>query len=415
MNKKEYKRRCSICENHFERNNFYPGKLITVRDLVQDQCYFNEKRWLMNRMIHGWGVVCGLDVYEKDGKIFVKPGLAIDCCGREILVCEEKEVLLKPKESECHKEQEKQEQDENKFVICLEFHECKTEPVNLPSITCDMKEKCEFNRIRDSFKIYVIPESEVDIKEPCGNVCPLENKDKTVHNYLCEKLKKGCCECPEWPCLVLARITITPSEDPEYPTIKIDSCSRRKLVYSNPLLYDLINCYHGDLPHVIWINWKENGANLLWDEFTDTDGIYEKGVQVKFDRKMNENTINPNTFLFLVKMEDADTGNYRFDQVPGDISYDETESIATFKLTSEWLVDVYFGYSRIREKGGEFMVVLKGDFILSLEENGKAPKALDGNFIGGNLPSGNGTQGCDFVSWFSVGPKPEEKKAKKNR
>ncbi|RIK74672.1 hypothetical protein DCC62_14805, partial [candidate division KSB1 bacterium] len=46
----------------FERNNYFYSKLMTVRDFFAEQRYFNEKRWLMNRMISGWGVVCGLDV-----------------------------------------------------------------------------------------------------------------------------------------------------------------------------------------------------------------------------------------------------------------------------------------------------------------------------------------------------------------
>ena len=48
------------------------------------------------------------------------------------------------------------------------------------------------------------------------------------------------------------------------------------------------------------------------------------------------------------------------------------------------------------------MVVLKGDHIMSVERNGEPSKALDGNFIGGVLPSGNGIQGGDFVSWFYI-------------
>jgi hypothetical protein len=59
------------------------------------------------------------------------------------------------------------------------------------------------------------------------------------------------------------------------------------------------------------------------------------------------------------------------------------------------------------------MVVLKSDFIMSAEESGKIAKALDGNFIGGKLPSGNGTQGGDFESWFYVEPKPEDQKLQK--
>ena len=35
-------------------------------------------------------------------------------------------------------------------------------------------------------------------------------------------------------------------------------------------------------------------------------------------------------------------------------------------------------------------------------------RSLDGNFIGGKLPSGNGVQGGDFVSWFSVEAKEEK-------
>ena len=435
--KKEDKGHCGICKiPNFERNNYYFGKLMTVRDFFQEQCYFNEKRWLMNRMISGWGVVCGLDVKGQtpadpndlskgyyDDKVLITPGLAIDCCGREILVCEEQTVELIPEECDCCKKEKKKEekgQEKKELIICLEFFECKSEPINLPPIACDQKEKGEFNRIRDSFKIRVKPKSDVDLEDQCKEFCPLEHKDKTVHHYLCEELKEGCCECPENPCLVLAEVTISPTEDPQHPhAIQIDVCSKRRHVYTNNLLYDLIHCYHGDLPHVIDVNWKNettvNGATVKWEDFKS--GIYSAGVRVWFDRKMNGNTINANTFLFLVKMEDSDTGNYSHEHVPGEVSYayDEAthESTATFKFTSEWIADVYLGYSRVREKGGEFMVVLKSDFIMSAEESGKMAKALDGNFIGGKLPSGNGTQGGDFESWFYVEPKPEDQKLQK--
>jgi len=181
----------------------------------------------------------------------------------------------------------------------------------------------------------------------------------------------------------------------------------------------LINCYHGDLPHVTDINWKNgmtlNGATVKWEDFKN--GIYNEGVKVWFDRKMDENTISENTFLFMVRMEDSDTGNYRYENVPGEVSYkyDEAtnESFATFKFTSQWIADVYLGYSRVREKGGEFRVVLKSDFIMSVEQKCEPAKSLDGNFIGGKLPSGNGSQGGDFESWFYVEPKPEQAKEQK--
>src|SRR3989304_9263582 len=117
------KKYCGICENPcFERNHYYYGKLMTARDLYDEQCYFNEKRWLINRMVLGWGVVCGLDVRRMpvdpedptkgydDKNVLVTPGLAIDCCGREILVCEERKVELIPEESTCCTEHTEQEE-----------------------------------------------------------------------------------------------------------------------------------------------------------------------------------------------------------------------------------------------------------------------------------------------------------------
>ena len=117
--KENIKGKCGVCEiPHFERNNYYYGKLMTARDFKDEQCYFNEKRWLINRMIHGWGVVCGLDVHFEDYaeeciqekstcqkksqcKIIIEPGLAIDCCGREILVCEQQTITLDDLEKRC--------------------------------------------------------------------------------------------------------------------------------------------------------------------------------------------------------------------------------------------------------------------------------------------------------------------------
>ena len=241
----EDKKRCGICKSsYFERNNYYYDKLMTVRDFSDEQCYFNEKRWLINRTVHGWGVVCGLDVKTIEGvtdKVIVTPGLAIDCCGREILVCEEQTVPLEPEVSECHIT----EQVEQPLAICLDYLDCKTEAIHLPPIACDQKEKCEFNRIRDSFKIRVRHKSEVNLVDPYGKYCPLtKNYPGSLHDYLCGELKEGCPECPESPCLVLAEVTITPSSGPNNPTIEIDPCSKRKLVYNNPLLYDLIKCLH---------------------------------------------------------------------------------------------------------------------------------------------------------------------------
>ena len=410
--KEEHKKHCGVCKiPYFERNNFFYGKMMTVHDFFAEQFYFNEKRWLINRMVLGWGVVCGLDVRPKDNssdEVIVTPGLAIDCCGREILVCCEQTVKLLPEISECH-EAKPDTGSEKKLILCLEYRDCKTEQVLLPAVACDKKERGEFNRIRDSFIIRVKTPEEVKPPEFCLHNCPLtDNKSVPIHDFLCMELKEGCPECPEKSCLILAEVTITPQKDntSKPPTVTIDPCSTRRLVYGNQVLFDLIRCYHDGLPHVTWINWQDNGAHIKWDDFET--GIYKKGVEVHFDRKMDGATINVNTFQVMVKLEDSETGNSRFLLIPGEVTYEYTEatkaSVATFIINSDWLIDVYFGYSSIREKGGEFLIVLKGDFIMSLGDDCHPPKALDGNFIGGKLPSGNGSPGGDFTSWFFVRP-----------
>ncbi|MDO4803528.1 MAG: hypothetical protein Q4A32_01750 [Lachnospiraceae bacterium] len=71
----------------FERNQYYYGKLITQQDFVSEQRYMNDKRRLINRFLHGAGIVAGLQVVRMDDRSFsLEAGLALDETGREILV-----------------------------------------------------------------------------------------------------------------------------------------------------------------------------------------------------------------------------------------------------------------------------------------------------------------------------------------
>jgi len=75
--KQEDKKRCSVCViPYFERNKLLLWKADDGPDFFGEQCYFNEKRWLINRMVLGWGVVCGLDVTQHEdstGEVVVTP------------------------------------------------------------------------------------------------------------------------------------------------------------------------------------------------------------------------------------------------------------------------------------------------------------------------------------------------------
>jgi hypothetical protein len=73
-----------------KRPRYFAGQLLTETELNSEQGYVLAKSRLHNRYLHGWGVVCGLEVVcnECAGWVTVTPGYAIDACGNDVVVCE---------------------------------------------------------------------------------------------------------------------------------------------------------------------------------------------------------------------------------------------------------------------------------------------------------------------------------------
>lgn len=82
------------CESGL-RNQYFEGKRLTPDMFRVEQHYLNERRRLLNRAIHGWGVVYGYAIGIQQGKsgrkeqastrLRIGAGLALDECGRELL------------------------------------------------------------------------------------------------------------------------------------------------------------------------------------------------------------------------------------------------------------------------------------------------------------------------------------------
>ena len=107
--------------NAFVRNHFFYGKLMDVDQFEKEQSYGMAKRALMNRIVLGRGVVCGLNVVkdpELEDRILVLPGVAIDDCGREIVIPEK--VSIDPHQLTNNEGQPEGEPIESGIVeICL--------------------------------------------------------------------------------------------------------------------------------------------------------------------------------------------------------------------------------------------------------------------------------------------------------
>lgn len=426
---------CGVCDPHtFERNHYYYGKQLTVRDLLQEQCYFNQKRRLINRMVLGWGVICGLDVCWDEKAPFkfkITPGLALDCCGREILVCQDQNLELNPLEKfdeVCPKPTEQQDYQRD-FVICLEYDECKTEPVEFPPAECDQQRPSEYNRIRDWFKLTIKSWEEASHKRPGeSDIClsqfeqanllrnnSVSCETATIHDRLCASLKAECPECKCRACVVLAKITLKKKNGQEKSKepmqsdsfeVTLDRCSERRLIYSNDLLYGLINCYHGDLPHIVGFSWKQYtrpNREISWENFVT---LIQTGLTVTFDQEMNADSFTPHTFFVSFTHVDEGTGSIIEKRIPvQDFTKDWDSSSHCYKTTlnvePDWINDELNARHSQLAEGVDVEVTLRGDQIFNCERT----KALDGNFLADKLPTGNGTQGGDFVDWFRVLPK----------
>jgi|HubBroStandDraft_6_1064221.scaffolds.fasta_scaffold26076_2 hypothetical protein len=73
------------------RPRFFAGQLLTDDDLSLLNSYIVEKNKLHNRYLHGWGVVCGMEVTCNpcNNRVTVKSGYALSPCGEDIIVCQD--------------------------------------------------------------------------------------------------------------------------------------------------------------------------------------------------------------------------------------------------------------------------------------------------------------------------------------
>jgi hypothetical protein len=74
------------------RNRYFFGKVMGVDDFTAEQDYLRDKHRRHNLLLHGVGVVWGLDVsvhtsQADGGQIHVAPGLALSPEGEELAVC----------------------------------------------------------------------------------------------------------------------------------------------------------------------------------------------------------------------------------------------------------------------------------------------------------------------------------------
>ncbi len=101
--------RCPVCGGLecLCRPRFFAGQLLTEDDLNRLENYIVAKNKLHNRYLHGWGVVCGLEVacHRCKGFVTVKSGYALSPCGDDIVLCNEQAVNVCELIQHCRQQQ----------------------------------------------------------------------------------------------------------------------------------------------------------------------------------------------------------------------------------------------------------------------------------------------------------------------
>ncbi len=138
----------------FERNRYYPGKLLTSADFQAEQNYHINKGRFINGLMYGSGVVCGLGVFSLDDlSILIESGVAIDGTGREVIL--DTSVVKKVSAIEGFDRLET-----DTAVLKIRYSEQDVHSVYSVNHKEDEKEY-EYNRIAEGYELFLIDKEEI--------------------------------------------------------------------------------------------------------------------------------------------------------------------------------------------------------------------------------------------------------------
>jgi len=227
-----------------ERVRYFPRMLITPDDMTAEQQYLRNKLRRHNRLLHGWGVVCGCEVTpgEKEFEVKITPGYILGPYGDEIIIWKELTYDIRTElvcgctvESGNGMHQidpwcsdvKKPTVSGQTCYVAVKYKEIETRPVRAHPVGCSCDQvHCESSRILDSFivkALNTLPSSH-NPEDP-SSVPPLSDPNQIISGQL-----ESCVECPAEPWVVLADVTIGDNNIIE--VCNIDNCCHRRWVIS---------------------------------------------------------------------------------------------------------------------------------------------------------------------------------------
>ncbi|HEY3232707.1 MAG TPA: hypothetical protein VGJ87_25985 [Roseiflexaceae bacterium] len=380
------------------RNHYFYGKLLDAYHFELEQRYFNHKRSLINRLVLGSGVVCGLDIAAtRDGPMLVVgPGVAIDAAGREIVVPAASPAIDPRQLTNGCGRPTGERIEAGPVTICLVYYECAGEPVPvLVSSGCDGERACAPSVVRERYAIVVQKGAPPPVDLGCGFseiFGPRREGVPSLYAQLVERVSKTCGHTDD-TCVVLARV------DLDGGAISAVDLNVRPLVLGNDLLFDLLLCLAARVDECCGQAPTPEPMRVAELEFINRQGVtlrrlsdhLDQPVRVRqtlgelrvtFDRAPNVASIKAGDSFRVATMGRV--------LVPGRIVVDpKNDRVVSFVIEGQHQM------SR-----GKYRLELVSDPArLSITSSDKMN--LDGEFIG-RLPSGHGTAGGSFVLEFTV-------------
>lgn len=237
-----------------ERTRFFPRQLVGPDDLTQDQTYFRQKLRRHNRMLHGWGVVCGACVRRGADpcEVVIEPGYILGPWGDEIVIDREVTVnLCKQGAGErlgcCGEEPDpwcadpRADCPDGTLYLAVRYAECQSRPVRGSAGGCGCgcdDESCEYSRIRDSFAVKVLREL------PSTYPTPLQQPPLTAVQPCERGGARSCAPCPSEPWVIVADILV----GSDCRVRAVDCFAHRRLVMSFADFYWVCRAPRGRLP-----------------------------------------------------------------------------------------------------------------------------------------------------------------------
>jgi hypothetical protein len=229
-----------------ERNHYFFGKLLDVYHFELETGYLNGKRWLLNRLVAGYGVVCGLDVRPADDpkQIVVSRGVAIDKWGREIIVPHKTRPLHVPVDL-VDRAGQSCGQDEHPCVsVWLCYHECLSDPVPVMAGDCHGPDACAPGTVREQYRIEFREECVPELSPEC-RLSHVFGEHRIDYGALAKWVTRGCPEIADDPCIPLANIRFPRAGGYSCHPDNID-VTIRPIVYTNDLLFELLLGFLGE-------------------------------------------------------------------------------------------------------------------------------------------------------------------------